>query len=82
MGNIVPNPCTKDCPGRTIGCHSTCAAYIEFDEYNKQERERRLRIVQLNDFFAGLELARNRDLMTRGTSLRHGKSLGGHKSDE
>lgn len=81
MVGIIPNPCSSDCPRRAIGCHAYCRDYIEFDEANKRERERRLRIVQENDALMTLELNRNRNLMTRGTTLRHGKSLGGKQQD-
>lgn len=74
------SPCWKngqDCPRRALHCHSYCREYIEFDETKKREREEMLRFVRNNDTLMGLELSRNRNLMTRGTSLRHGKSLGG-----
>lgn len=75
------NPCWKngqDCPRRALHCHSYCREYIEFDEANQRDRARRLRIVQERDAMMALELKRNRNLMTMGTSLRHGKSLGGN----
>lgn len=33
-------PC-KDCEFRTIGCHSTCAAYIKYSLRRKAEKETR-----------------------------------------
>lgn len=38
------NPCTSDCPKRTVGCHSTCQTYIDWKnalvEYKKQIRRK------------------------------------------
>ena len=73
----VPNPC-KDCKRRALHCHSYCREYIEFDEANQRDRATRLRIVQERDTLVTLELRRNRNIMTMGSSLRHGKSLGGN----
>lgn len=74
------SPCWKDgkdCPRRALHCHSFCQDYIEFDLERKRVREEMLRRVRENDTLTSLELKRNRNLMTRGTALRHGKSLGG-----
>lgn len=28
--SMVKSPCSKECTGRKVGCHSSCAAYIEY----------------------------------------------------
>jgi len=37
----MTSPCTKDCPDRTIECHTTCEKYIEFVANVKKAREKR-----------------------------------------
>lgn len=36
----MKSPC-KDCEYRVLGCHSTCAAYIEYNTSRKKEIETR-----------------------------------------
>lgn len=40
-------PC-KDCPNRSVGCHSTCDPYKEFDAKRKEIREIR---AKSNDLY-------------------------------
>lgn len=35
---MFKSPC-KDCTERQLGCHSSCAAYKDFTEKKKKERE-------------------------------------------
>lgn len=41
------NPCTKDCPDRTAGCHATCekrrAWKAKWDSEKAQERKKKLK---------------------------------------
>ena len=41
------SPC-KDCAKRHPNCHAHCKEYIEFDNENKAERERRAMATMLN----------------------------------
>lgn len=43
---MMTAPC-KDCPDRKTGCHSTCHKYIEFDNRNRERREKRLRSFEV-----------------------------------
>ena len=42
----ISSPC-KECPDRKTGCHSTCEKYIEYDNRNKERREKRLRSFEV-----------------------------------
>nr|DAU67649.1 MAG TPA: hypothetical protein [Caudoviricetes sp.] len=38
-------PCERNCPSRTVGCHTKCAPYLEYEkakqaEYREREVER------------------------------------------
>lgn len=33
-------PCERDCPGRTVGCHTKCAPYLEYDAYTSDAKKR------------------------------------------
>lgn len=38
-------PCERNCPSRTVGCHTNCAPYLEYEEakqaeYRAREAER------------------------------------------
>ena len=32
----VPPPCGKNCPNRTLGCHSACAPYKKWEERRRK----------------------------------------------
>ncbi len=33
--HTLEKPCPKDCPDRSVWCHTTCEKYIAFDKANK-----------------------------------------------
>lgn len=33
--HTLEKPCTRDCPDRSVWCHTTCERYIAFDKANK-----------------------------------------------
>lgn len=42
---MVKPPCERDCPRRAVGCHASCAPYLEYEkakqaEYREREVER------------------------------------------
>jgi hypothetical protein len=39
-GSVLRPPC-KDCKERSVGCHSSCGAYIMYSEENARLREER-----------------------------------------
>ena len=39
-------PCERDCPRRTVGCHTKCAPYLEYEEAKQEEY--RARETELN----------------------------------
>lgn len=45
MDRIIPCPCTKDCPKRSVECRSSCTKYkiyngLKAREYEKRQKER------------------------------------------
>lgn len=34
---MVKPPCERDCPRRTVGCHTKCAPYLEYEEAKRAE---------------------------------------------
>lgn len=30
-------PCERDCPRRTVGCHTKCAPYLDYEEAKQAE---------------------------------------------
>ena len=43
----MESPC-YNCQNRTVGCHSTCAAYITYDNYRVEQR--RMKLERQKDF--------------------------------
>ena len=37
---MVKPPCERDCPRRTVGCHTKCAPYLEYEEAKQADIER------------------------------------------
>lgn len=50
--NYVKNPCTKNCIGRTVKCHSTCEAYKKFYDYMAEKRKEKNKINHTLSYFA------------------------------
>lgn len=46
----VENPCTKDCPERSITCHSECKRYFKFQDYNRRMKELKDKIANLYNY--------------------------------
>lgn len=48
----MKSPCLK-CPDRRVeknyNCHSECIKYIEYNEFNKMDRERRMSLVRASE---------------------------------
>lgn len=47
---MPPNPCKRDCPKRSITCHSECKEYIEFAEAMEIERNERWKKKQVDNY--------------------------------
>ena len=48
-------PCSRDCPNRTIGCHSKCQKYIDFDLANKAHKAKIQEAKKLGRMFRELK---------------------------
>lgn len=60
------NPCRKDCPMRTAGCHVTCGRYRAFRESRQREYARREQERALNEAQAVRGQKIRRDVRQRG----------------
>lgn len=52
--NDAHNPCSRDCPDRSAGCHGTCEKYAEWSAEHNRQREEQHRLKYVN-----LQLARH-----------------------
>lgn len=51
----MKSPCDRDCPNRTVGCHSECQKYIDLDIANKAHKAKIQEAKKLGRMFRELK---------------------------